>query len=438
MAERAARDRALHTEALREALHLREMEEQYVLLTESDAEWLTSTHGRHLTLARHSPGRETWLVRAGRVCGIIALPSGRRVYIEPRVPVRNIWTLLGLAGETDSLGWPPGAGETFSGLVEGVMQMFVREVALLIERGVAIGYRQTDEVLACVRGRLDVQRQVRELPASLDRFACRFAEFTRETPENRVLAAALQVVLRASGGDSELRARAAWCLRGIGCTGEVNLQRHDLAAARVSAATRQYRVPLSLARLLLQGLGAGHRSGGGLRGAQTPSMLVEMPRLFERFVCRTLERSLPPGTRVRYAGHSRPLDDASHAVLTPDAVVEGMTGAVCVVDAKYKPEPTDRHEPSASDIYQMLAYCVGYGVREAVLLYPRALDAPPLRIRRDGFSATIHPMGIDLSAEAHTLRPQGELACARIAELAGLTAPTEPQLGRLPLVMAGG
>ena len=437
MAERAVHDAALHNEALREPLHLRELEEQYVLLSESDAEWLGRTHGRHLTLTRHSPGRETWLVRAGRVCGIIALPSGRRAYIEPRVPVRNIWTLLGLAGETDSLGWPPGAGETFSGLVEGVMQMFVREVALLIERGVAIGYRQTDEVLASVRGRLDVQRQVRELPASLDRFACRFAEFTRETPENRVLAAALQVVLRAAAGDTDLRARAAWCLRGIGCRGDVTLQRNDLVAARVSAATRQYRVPLSLARLLLQGLGAGHRSGGGPRGAQTPSMLVEMPRLFERFVCRTLDRSLPPGARVRYAGHSRPLDDAGHALLTPDAVVEGMAGAVCVVDAKYKPEPTDRHEPSASDIYQMLAYCVGYGVRHAVLLYPRAMAAPPLRIRRDGFSATIHPMGIDLSGEAHTLRTQGEVVCARIAELAGLAVPVAAERGQLSLVVTG-
>lgn len=401
----------------REPVHLRELEERRVSLAENDAEWLRRTHGRQIVLTRIPAGDETWRARAGRVCGALALPSGRRLFIEPRVPVRNVWTLLGLAGEAGCLGWPPGAAETLMGLVDGLMGAFVREVELLVERGVAVGYRATSGVLTSVRGRLDVQRQLTELPGKPDRFACRFAEFTRETAENRVLAGALGMVRRSADHESDLRLRAACLLRRLGCGDEVHLQRCDLAAARSSAATSHYRVPLALARLLLEGLGASHRAGAGFRGAETPSLLVEMPRLFERFVCRTLQRGLSPAMRVRWSGHSMALDDGAHAVLTPDALVEGPGGPVCVVDAKYKPEPTDRHEPSAGDIYQMLAYCVGYGVHQAVLLYPRAIEAEPLRIRREGFSATVHPLGIDLSADARTLRPRGELLCARIAEL---------------------
>ncbi len=389
------------------------------MLAPGDVRWLQRHHSRHLSVIRDPGASDAWIVRAGRVCGAIALPGGRRLFIEPRVSVRNVWTMLAMTGDAALLDWPPTATETLSGLVDGLMEMFVREVETLIARGISAGYRPTEEVLPCVRGRLDVQRQLRELPGKFDRFACTYAEFSRETPENRVLAAALQVVLRTAGRQSGQRAAAARCLREIGCSTQVQLQRHEIAAVRVSAATRHYRVPLALARLLLDGLGVGHRPAHGFRGVKTPSLLVEMPRLFERFVCRTLERGLTGG-RVRSAGHSVALDDGSHAMLTPDAVVEGPRGPLCVVDAKYKPEPTDRHEPSAGDLYQMLAYCVGYGVRHAVLVYPRSIDIAPVRITRDGFSATIHPLGIDLSADAHTLRPGGEMLCGAIAELIGL------------------
>ena len=414
--------------AVSAAFHLREREQRQVSLASSDAHWLQRTHGREISVIREPRCADTWVLRAGRVCGAIALPSGRRLFIEPRVPIRNVWALLAFTGQTGLLEWPPAAAETLSGLVDGLMAMFVREVEVLVTRGVAVGYRPAERVLSCVRGRLDVHRQITELPGKLDRFACSFAEFSHETPENRVLAAALQVALRAAESGSQVRATAARCLREIGCTGDVRLQRHELAAARVSAATRHYRVPLALARLLLDGLGAGHRAAQGFHPAKTPSFLVDMPRLFERFICRTLERGLPR-THVRWTGHSVPLDDGSRAMLTPDAVVEGPDGPLCVVDAKYKPESTDRHEPSSSDLYQMLAYCVGYGVDHAVLVYPRAMSAVPVRIRRDGFSATIHPLGIDLSADAHSLRPRGEILCAEIAEI--IAPANEPRRGAL-------
>ncbi|MGI5819297.1 MAG: McrC family protein [Armatimonadota bacterium] len=401
-------------------LHLQELGEQVAALTPADAQWLTQAHGRRISVTRSPACEDRWLLRVGRVCGALVLPSGRRVYIEPRIPVRNVWTMLGVAGETDCLSWPAGSSETLSGLVDGLMEVFVAEVELLVERGVTVGYRSADRILRSVRGRLDVERQLRELAATPDRFACRFAEFSRETPENLTLSAALQVVRAAAPGGSDLRASAVRCLRAIGCREDLRLQPNDLRAAPISAATRHYRTPLALARLLLHRRGVGHRPSDSFGAPHTPSLMVEMPRLFERFVCRSLARGLPAGTRVRWAGHSVALDDCNRAILTPDAVVEGMAGPLCIVDAKYKPEPVGRHEPSASDLYQMLAYCVGYGVEHAVLVYPRAIDAASLHIRHDGFCASVHPVGIDLSADAQTLRPRGEQLCAQIVELARL------------------
>lgn len=402
------------------SLHLRECEERHVDLTRAEAEWLQRAHSRHLSLARRPGSERTWLVRAGHVCGLIALPGGRRLCVEPRVAVRNVWTMLAAAEGLDCLRWPPSAGETPRGLVDGLMHVFVREVETLIAHGVDVDYQRCERILSRVRGEIDVHRQVRKLPGTFDRFACRFAELSRETPENRMLTAALQVIARVAAPHSDLRAAATRCMREIGCSVRAELEHHELAAARVDAATRHYRIPMALARLLVQGLGAGHRPVAGYHATKTPSLLVEMPRLFERFMCHVLQRSISGQARVRSRGHSVALDDGSHAMLTPDAVVEGPRGPLCVVDAKYKPESIDRHEPSASDLYQMLAYCIGYRVRHAVLVYPRSVSADPVRITRDGLSATIHPLGIDLSADAHSLRPFGELLAGQIAELVGL------------------
>jgi len=398
-------------------LHLREGSEHCVSLTDLEAQWLRSTYGRHLDLLRHGK-RGAWALRAGRICGIITLPGGRRIYIEPRVPVRNVWTLLWLAGEVDCIAPPAAVAETFAGLADGMMELFVTEVARLIGSGVASGYNHVERVLPCVRGRLDLQRQLRELPHRLDRFACRFSELSRDTLENRVLAAALELVVRAAGGDLSLRARAAWCLRTLSSTVATRpLKAGEIAAARAGLAQRQYRVPLALARLLLEGLGVSHRPAGHLRGPATPTLLVEMPRLFERVVCRSLQQNLPLPLRASSGGHSRALDESGHALLSPDALIEGPDGPICVVDAKYKPDSGTRREPSADDTYQMLAYCIGYGVRHAVLVYPRAVDAPPLRINSGSFNATIHTLGLDLSADARSIKPEAARLAAQVAEL---------------------
>ena len=405
------------------SLHLRELGEHSVVLSDFEAQWLRRTHGRHLHLQPSEERRGAWTLRVGRVCGTIGLPGGRRICIEPRAPVGNVWALLWLAGEFEDSGPPVGGAETFAGVTEGMMALFVTEVARLVQSGIAVGYTPAERVLPCVRGRLDLQRQLRELPHRLDRFACRCSELTRDTLENRVLAAALALVVRVARANLDLRARAAWCLRALACTPTTRpLEPREIAAARAGAALQHYRLPLALARLLLDGLGVSHRPADSFHEAEAPALLVEMPRLFERFVCRSLQRNLPLPLRASSGGHSRPLDESGHALLSPDALIEGPHGPVCVVDAKYKPDPGARREPAAEDIYQMLAYCVGYGVRDAVLVYPREVARPPLRIsgRASGsFSVTIHTMGIDLAGDTHSLAPRAARLAADIAGLLG-------------------
>jgi len=378
---------------------------------------LAREHAWHLTLRRMPGDRSCWLVEAGQVCGVIPLPSGRRVYIEPKAPIGNIWHLLAYAADLPRVHDSLVECDGVAGLLDGLMAVYVRELCGLIDRGLARGYRRRLDTLSHIRGRLDVSEQLRANPGIRHRFACAYDEFTIDTAQNRALLAALHVVRRAHGPVVGLGPRVEHCLRALAGVRDEPPKRCDPALLRPPPASPHYATPLALAGLLLACTGPGHRPGS----RRAPAMLVKMPRLFERFVCRALERGLRPPLSVRTSGQSLALDRDGRAVLTPDAVVERGGRAVCVVDAKYKTAGdagADTAQPASDDLYQMLAYCVGYRASHAVLVYPCSGRPAPLHIARPPWEAHVHLLCLDLSGDQDAVREQCALLARRLTEMA--------------------
>src|SRR5690606_30813238 len=63
----------------------------------------------------------------------------------------------------------------------------------LLRGGLLAGYVEREEDLPVVRGRLLLDRQVRERFGQLDRLICRHDELETDVTENQILAAALRV-----------------------------------------------------------------------------------------------------------------------------------------------------------------------------------------------------------------------------------------------------
>ncbi|HJN18787.1 MAG TPA: hypothetical protein QGH10_25005, partial [Armatimonadota bacterium] len=66
------------------------------------------------------------------------------------------------------------------------------------------------------------------------------------------------------------------------------------------------------------------------------------------------------------------------------------------------------------------AYCIGFGVRDAVLVYPEPMPSAPLRIQRDGVDVQVRTIGVDLTGRS---REDFDVAvaelCARVRAIAG-------------------
>ena len=156
-------------------------------------------------------------------------------------------------------------------------------------------------------------------------------------------------------------------------------------------------------------------------------LLIEMPRLFERFLQRLLEERLPgAGLSVRWGHERRHLDLDQTVALEPDMVICRHGSPVCIGDAKYKPTGWDEAQQSVedarasrnADVYQMLAYCTGYGVRDAVLIYPQPSGRETISIDTGSGLKRVHSLGIDLTGGG----AEFEAACERLADMVAAVA----------------
>ena len=115
-----------------------------------------------------------------------------------RIPVRNIWLLMLYASElyqelppAESVDVEKNADD-LPNLVAEVLEHAVRR---RMRRNLSFGYRRRRADLSRVRGRIDLLRTERHLLLQRGRVACSFDELTVDTPRNRYVKAALDLLV---------------------------------------------------------------------------------------------------------------------------------------------------------------------------------------------------------------------------------------------------
>jgi 5-methylcytosine-specific restriction enzyme subunit McrC len=166
------------------------------------------------------------------------------------------------------------------------------------------------------------------------------------------------------------------------------------SAARLSDADRRL---LELCRMLVQAIQPGE--GGGPLAA--PAFLLDLERVFERYIERGLRAGLPAGSlevQREFAYHG-PVP-AGQPALTgrPDFIVLRERQVRCVLDAKWKALDGP---PPAADVHQALAYAAGLGCGDVRLVYPGR------RYRAWRYEMTSGTLVLTV----HTLRVTGDRTC---------------------------
>jgi len=184
----------------------------------------------------------------------------------------------------------------------------------------------------------------------------------------------------------------------------------DLDRVAFTRLNRHYEPALRLARLLFENL-ALHDQRGRTRAS---AFLVDMNKLFERFVTERLRRALRGRLEVR----SEPpvyLAEGRNVLMKPDLEFRRNGRAVFVADTKYK--LTGDAAARSADYYQMLAYTTALDVPAGLLIYcldEGGIPESTVTVRHSG--KQLHTKALDLSGAPGAVNAELDALADWIAE----------------------
>ena len=265
---------------------------------------------------------------------------------------------------------PPGdvGLQTLEDLLDWIAVELSNGVLRRLGQGLYRAYVDEVEELPALRGRLDLMAALRRpwrvaLP-------CEFQDLTTNVADNQILLAGLHASSYTARKATTLsRLRRAWwlCLRS-GVTPH-DVSPDDCIGRTYNRLNSDYERLHWLCHFILSGTAPSHEAGS----AKLQAFIIQMPKLFERFVAAWLKRNLPMPMQCQRQVHLA-LDQ--HLEFIADLVIRGGDEKpVAVLDTKYKIDV----EPNPADIGQVVAYAQHLDCTEAILVYP-TIDHRPIDI----------------------------------------------------------
>lgn len=301
----------------------------------------------------------------GAVVGVVEMDD-LAVEIRPKLPVDRLLFLMSYAFDPKHWHLTPFDLEERESLVEALIPGFVFQVRRAFRRGVIQGYRQREEALVGVKGRISFDRQLRERYGIAPPVEVTYDDFTEDILPNRLLKAAVIRLLRLNLRHRSNRDDLRNLLRGLATVEAVEFPARSVPEVIYSRLNEHYRPAVELARLILRS--ASFDLGHGAVAAR--SFLIDMNVVFEDFVVVALREGLglresefPQGAR----GRQLFLDSDKTVRLKPDLSWWVGGEPVFVGDVKYKKLDVD--EFKHADLYQLLAYTTATGLEDGLLVY---------------------------------------------------------------------
>lgn len=325
-------------------------------------------------------------LRATQWVGGVRLPS-RIVRVVPKVDdLRNVLMMMSAAaGLTDWSSDP--IGYAVDDLVEGVAELVLRSIDSATRRGLVHGYREQEDRLHTIRGRLLVNELARR-PWERAPVPCRYDHFSPDIRENRVLRATVEEVATWPLAPGVRRHARSLQSRLEAATPSIR-PLDDFDAVVASPVNEHYLPALRLCRLVFEGASALHAPGS----LQADAFLIDMNELYEAWIGEELARRMPPSIEV-VEQVPVPLSQKPFVGMKPDLLLRRDGRAVYVADVKYKLTGTGISR--TSDYYQLLAYTTALDLPAGTLIYCQAAEAAPkdITVLFGGQRLRCHPVGL--------------------------------------------
>ncbi|MGH2833570.1 MAG: McrC family protein [Solirubrobacteraceae bacterium] len=341
-----------------------------------------------------SPARPPWRwrIETGSHVGII-VGEGWELRIRPHIEVPKLLFLLTYSLVPDGWEGVLTAMQSECDVVQALASGFCLHAGRVMEQGLLRGYVAVDERRGDLRGRVRFKDQLAQLAGLPLPLEVSYDDFTVDIHENRLLRTATEKLLKLARIPPQARARLCR-LRAMLEQVDLLPERQRVALPPITRVNQHYQGALVLGKLILDGTSLCQEHGA----FASRSFLFDMNEVFESFLFRALKDSMRRFGGVVQGQVSGALDGAPipGLPLRADIVWRKHGRVQAVIDAKYK-TLVGHSSTLNQDAYQMLAYCIAFGVQRGLLVYARdELNLPrSYQIKRHGYEIDLRSVGIE-------------------------------------------
>lgn len=325
------------------------------------------------------------VIRARNYVGVLQMPSGRQLQILPKIHATKVDSRAAMLKMLKTMREFPSKsfdatnlGSSKMSMFEIYIKLFLKEVSLLVRKGLKSDYRQLEENVRFYKGKMNFTRQLTINHVHKERFFVTYDEYGIDCAENRILKKALLKIIGVAT-DGKNRKEARRLLEYFEGATESNAVAKDFASIFDSRKNGHYQIPLGWARLLLNDSNVSNTTGN----LNTQSLLFSMNQLFESYVGKIIEHHLGEKWEISLKGPIEYLFESGSFRLIPDIVVKYQDKRdgrkrTRIIDTKWKvlDHKNANFGISSSDMYQMFAYAKKYSCEQVMMIYPLVESLP--------------------------------------------------------------
>lgn len=241
-------------------------------------------------------------------------------------------------------------------------QLFIEEVQKLLSRGLIKQYRQTEENITALKGRLLFSKNIQHNFIDKSRFYTSHQTYDQDYIFNQILLKAIDVLEQTSYSIPILDAvRKIRVMMPNVSLKEIHTT--DFEKIRWGRKTESYKKAIHIAQLIILNYAPDIKSGK----ENMLAILFDMNKLWEEYIFRILQlASKNTQYKVSFQNSKKFWE---HKTIRPDILINNVEShKVFVIDTKWK--MISSNNPSDDDLKQMYAYNKYWNAARGVLLYP--------------------------------------------------------------------
>ena len=247
-------------------------------------------------------------------------------------------------------------------LLEIFIYMFLCELEALVKKGIKSDYVALEENLNFLKGKLNINEQIKRNSIHKERFYVGYSEFLSDIKINRIIKTTLKFLYKKSNS-SKNQQKIRELLFIFDEVSECEDYKNFFAKLVINRQVKHYEQTLLWCKIFLLGNSFTPHKGDDLAFA----LLFDMNALFESYVGNFIKKSFP--CTILQHSEKHLVEDPKSFKLRPDVFLEGKF----IADTKWK-IVSSKDDISQADLYQLYAYGKKHECDKLHLIYPKIDD----------------------------------------------------------------